>query len=81
MKSTTDDGVEKVEAGLEDDAEEEEEEEEDDDNEDVQSFVTANENDQDHITASVNDLHLGHDDDGKQGNCLILTGIICSILA
>ncbi|CAF2840785.1 unnamed protein product [Rotaria sp. Silwood2] len=47
-------------------ANEEEEEEEDPDNEedeDVQSFVTAVENESD-ITESINDLHLGHDDDG-----------------
>jgi hypothetical protein len=51
--------------------EEEEEEEEDYDNEeeeDVQSFVTAVENENDHITESINDLHLGHDDDGELFN-------------
>ena len=60
--------------------EEEEEEEEDIDNEedeDVQSFVTAHENENDHITASVNDLHLGHDDDGETYNIHILTRSIC----
>ncbi|CAF1669079.1 unnamed protein product, partial [Adineta ricciae] len=43
---------------------EEEHEEEDNENEDVQSFVTAQDNDHDQLLESVNDLHLGHDNDG-----------------
>lgn len=48
---------------LEDEVENDDEEEED--NADVQSFVTAQESDKDHLVDSVNNLHLGHDDDGK----------------
>ncbi len=50
---------------VEKDEEEEEEEEEEDDNADVQSFVTAHESENDHVTESLNGLYLGHDDDGK----------------
>ncbi len=45
---------------------EEEEEEDNDEEEDVQSFVTALENENDHVTDSINGLRLGHDDDGKK---------------
>ena len=38
---------------------------EEEENGDVQSFVTALENETDHLTDSVNDFHLGHDDEGK----------------
>lgn len=56
--------------------EEEEEEVENNDeteeqNGDVQSFVTALENETDHLTDSVNDLHLGHDDEGKPSHLSI----------
>lgn len=44
--------------------EEEEENENNEEDEDVQSFVTAADNEND-ISEAVNDLHLGHDDDGK----------------
>ncbi len=58
-KSTTENNVEKEEETGENQDEEEEDEE------DVQSFVTALENEDDHVTDSMNGLHLGHDDDGE----------------
>jgi len=58
-KPTTENEVEKEEV-----IENNDEEEEDDEDEDVESFVTALENENDHVTDSINDLHLGHDDDG-----------------
>ena len=39
----------------------------DEENEDVQSFVTAVDNEND-LAESINDLHLGHDDDGTKLN-------------
>ncbi len=69
-KSTTENNVEKEEETGENQNEEEEEtgenqDEEEEDEEDVQSFVTALENEDDHVTDSMNGLHLGHDDDGE----------------
>jgi hypothetical protein len=58
--------VEKEEEIIENNDDEEEEEEED-----VQSFVTALENENDHVTDSLNGFHLGHDDDGKKLNIYI----------
>ena len=55
--------VEKTEEAEEDEGEEEEDNDEEGD---VQSFVTALENENDHVTESINGLHLGHDDDGKK---------------
>ena len=52
--------------GKEEEEEVENNDEAEEDNGDVQSFVTALENDNDHLVDSVNDLHLGHDDEGKQ---------------
>ena len=57
--------VENENVNVEEEHEEEEEEEEDNENEDVQSFVTAQDNDHDQLLESVNDLHLGHDNDGN----------------
>jgi hypothetical protein len=65
-KSTTENEAEKEEEEIVENNDEEEEEEEEGDEEDVQSFVTALENENDHVTDSINDLHLGHDDDGKK---------------
>ncbi|CAF0770329.1 unnamed protein product [Rotaria sordida] len=59
-KPTTENQIEKEDEIIENNNEEEEE---DNDDDDVQSFVTAVENEND-ITESINDLHLGHDDDG-----------------
>jgi len=47
------------------------EDEDDEQEEDAQSFVTALENENDHVTDSINGLHLGHDDDGKKLNIYI----------
>ena len=51
--------------------EEEVEEYDSEENEDVQSFVTALDNEDDRITESINGLNLGHDNDGKQFNIYI----------
>lgn len=61
-KSPTETEVEKEEEGEEEEYNGEGEEEDGD----VQSFVTALENENDHVADSLNDLRLGHDDDGKR---------------
>lgn len=53
--------------------------EEEEDNADVQSFVTAQESEKDDLVDSVNDLHLGHDDDGNQFSFEIILLNILSI--
>ena len=65
----SDSGTEKSPEEKEEEEEEEEEDYDDeaDDNEDVQSFVTAQENDD--ITESLNGLSLGHDDEGERTPC------------
>ncbi len=54
-------------------------ENEEEEEQDGQSFVTAHENENDQLTESVNDLHLGHDDDGEKHNMFMLTRRICSV--
>ncbi len=56
--------------------EENNDEEEEDDEGDVQSFVTALENENDHVTDSIKDLHLGHDDDGRKFHFHMFISII-----
>jgi len=48
-------------------------ENEEEEEQDGQSFVTAHENENDQLTESVNDLHLGHDDDGEKRKMRMLT--------
>lgn len=49
----------------EDEENDEEEEEEEEVHEDTQSFATAVDNESDLASESLNNLHLGHDDDGR----------------
>jgi hypothetical protein len=55
------------------------ENEEEEEEQDGQSFVTAHENENDQLTESVNDLHLGHDDDGEKRKMHMLTRRICFV--
>jgi len=52
---------------------------EEEEEQDGQSFVTAHENENDQLTESVNDLHLGHDDDGEKRKMRMLTQCICTV--
>ncbi len=63
---------------IEKEGDEIEEENNDEEEEDVQSFVTALENENDHVTDSINDLHLGHDDDGEKFHVQISNSSIFS---
>ena len=51
----------------EEDDDDEDYDDEADDNDDIQSFVTAQENDD--IAESINGLSLGHDDEGERTPC------------